>query len=191
MKPDGVAAFFGPGLNDGPFPEHYEPLESPLQQNLMSAQHNSPIITTFKSDMDKVASADPKYPLVLTTYSATEHWCSGTMSRWQAWLTEAMPQVYVEMSEELAAERSLKNGEWVTVSSARGSLDAVAMVTPRLQPLMVGGKMTHTVGMPYNYGWLYPKDNGDTCNLLTVFVGDGNAGTPEYKACMVNIRKKA
>jgi formate dehydrogenase major subunit len=191
MKPDGVAAFFGPGLNDGPFPEHYEPLESPLKQNLMSKQHNSPVITIFKSDMDKVASADPKYPLVLTTYSATEHWCSGAITRWQSWLTEAMPQVYVEISEELAAERGLKNGEWVTVSSARGRLDAVAMVTPRLRPLTVGGKLTHTVGMTFNYGWLYPKDSGDTCNLLTTFVGDGNAGTPEYKACMVNISKKA
>ena len=191
MKPDGAAAFFGPGLNDGPFPEHYEPLESPLAQNLLSKQHNSPIITIFKSDKDKVASADPKYPLVLTTYSATEHWCSGAITRWQSWLTEAMPQVYVELSEELAKERGLKNGEWVTVESARGRLDAVAMVTPRLRPLTVGGKTTHLVGMTYNYGWLYPKGGGDTCNLLTTFVGDGNAGTPEYKACMVNISKKA
>lgn len=191
MKPDGVAAFFGNGLGDGPMPEHYEPLESPLKQNLMSRQHNSPIITIFKSDMDKIASASPEYPLVLTTYSATEHWCSGAITRWQPWLTEAMPQVYVEMSDELAKERGLKNGEWVTVKSARGQLDAVAMVTPRLRPLQVAGKATHLVGMTYNYGWLHPEGAGDTCNLLTTFVGDGNAYTPEYKACMVNIIKKA
>jgi formate dehydrogenase major subunit len=190
MKPDGVASLFGPGLGDGPFPEHYEPLESPLRQNLMSRQHNSPIITIYKSDKDRVASADPKYPLVLTTYSATEHWCSGGITRWQSWLMEAMPQVYVEISEELAAERGIKNGERVTVESARGRLDAVAMVTPRLRPLTVDGKATHTVGMTFNYGWMHP-DSGDTCNLLTTFVGDGNAGTPEYKACMVNISKKA
>lgn len=191
MKPDGVAAFFGNGLGDGPMPEHYEPLESPLKQNLMSKQQNSPIITIFKSDMDKVASASPEYPLVLTTYSATEHWCSGAITRWQPWLNEAMPQVYVELSDELAKERGLKNGEWVTVKSARGQLDAVAMVTPRLRPLQVAGKTTHLVGMTFNYGWLFPEGAGDTCNLLTTFVGDGNAYTPEYKACMVNIIKKA
>ncbi len=191
MKPDGISSLFGPGLGDGPFPEHYEPLESPLKQNLISKQQNSPIITIFHSDLDKLASADPAYPLVLTTYSATEHWCSGGITRWQSWLTEAMPQVYVEMSDELAKERGYKNGEWVTVKSARGQLDAVAMVTPRLRPMTVDGKTVHTVGMTFNYGWLYPKDSGDTCNFLTTFVGDGNAGTPEYKACMVNITKKA
>ena len=191
MQTDGTGHFFGNSIGDGPMPEHYEPLESPLKQNLMSKQHNSPVLTTFHSDMDKLASADPNYPLVLTTYSATEHWCSGAITRWQPWLNEAMPQVYVEMSEELAKERGYNNGDWVTVKSVRGQLDAVAMVTPRLRPLQVNGNAVHTVGMTFNYGWLYPEGAGDTCNLLTVFVGDGNAGTPEYKACMVNISKKA
>ena len=191
MKPDGVGSFFGNSLGDGPFPEHYEPLESPLKQNIMSKQQNSPIIKVFTSDMDKVASASPKYPLMLTTYSCTEHWCSGGITRWQPWLNEAMPQVYIELSEELAEERGVKNGEWVMVESARGKMEAVAMVTARLRPVKVGGKPLHMVGMTFNYGWLYPKDAGDTCNLLTVGVGDGNAGTPEYKACMVNISRKA
>ncbi len=189
MKPDGVGSLFGPGLGDGPFPEHYEPLESPLDKNLMSKQYNSPIITVFKGPMDKVASADPAYPLVMTTYSATEHWCSGALTRWQSWLVEAMPQAYVEMSHELAKERGIANGDKVKVASCRGEVEAVAMVTTRMQPLKVNGKMTHQVGMTFNYGWLFPKDCGDTANLLTPFVGDGNAGTPEYKAFMVNIVK--
>ncbi len=189
MKPDGVGSLFGPGLGDGPFPEHYEPLESPLSKNLMSKQYNSPIITIFKGPLDKVAAADPAYPLVMTTYSCTEHWCSGALTRWQSWLVESMPQAYVEMSHELAKERGIANGDKVKVSSCRGEVDAVAMVTTRMQPLKVDGKMTHQVGMTFNYGWLFPKDNGDTANLLTPFVGDGNAGTPEYKAFMVNIKK--
>ncbi len=189
MKPDGVSSFFGPGLGDGPFPEHYEPLESPLKRNLISKQLNSPIITLFNSKLDAIASADPKYPVVMTTYSATEHWCSGGLTRWQSWLVEAMPQAYVEMSHQLAKEYGIENGDKIKVASARGEVEAVAMVTTRLRPLTVNGKLTHQIGMTYNYGWLFPKDCGDTCNLLTPFVGDGNAGTPEYKAFMVNITK--
>ncbi len=189
MKPDGVSSLYGPGLGDGPLPEHYEPLESPLKQNLMSKQHNSPIITVFKSDKDAVANADPKFPIVMTTYSATEHWCTGAITRWQSWLTEAMPQAYVELSTELAEAKGIKNGEKIRIESARGKVEAVAMVTPRFRPFKIDGKTVHQIGMTYNYGWLFPKNCGDTANLLTPFVGDGNAGTPEYKAFMVNIAK--
>lgn len=189
MKPDGVSSLFGPGMGDGPLPEHYEPLETPLKKNLLSKRLRSPIITVFKSDKDMVASADPRYPVVMTTYSATEHWCTGAITRWQSWLTEAMPQAYVEMSHELAKIRGIANGDKIRVSSARGQVEAVAMVTTRFRPFLIDGKTVHQVGMTYNYGWLFPKDCGDTANLLTPFVGDGNAGTPEYKAFMVNVAK--
>jgi formate dehydrogenase major subunit len=189
MKPDGVSSLYGPGLGDGPFPEHYEPLESPLAKNLMSAQQNNPAILLYKSDKDMVASADARFPIVMTTYSSTEHWCTGAFTRWQSWLTEAMPQAYVEMSEELAKEKGVKNGDKVRVESARGKLECVAMVTPRFRPFMVNGKTLHQVGMPYNYGWRFPEGNGDSANLLTPTVGDANAMTPEYKAFMVNVVK--
>ena len=189
MKPDGVSSLFGPGVGDGPFPEHYEPLESPLKKNPLSKQLNSPIIKIFKSDKDMVASADARFPIVMTTYSATEHWCTGAISRWQAWLNETMPQAYIEMSQQLAKERNIKNGDKVKIESARGQVEAVAMVTTRFRPFVIDGKTVHQVGMTYNYGWLFPKDCGDTANLLTPFVGDGNSGTPEYKAFMVNLAK--
>ncbi len=189
MKPDGVSSLYGPGLDDGPLPEHYEPLEGPLKQNLMSKQHNSPIITLFTSDKDVTASGDPSFPFVMTTYSATEHWCTGALTRWQSWLTEAMPHAYVEISKELAAEKGIAKGDMVTVRSARGQLNAVAMVTARLRPFIIDGKTVHQVGMTYNYGWLFPENCGDTANLLTPSVGDGNAATPEYKAFMVNITR--
>ncbi len=189
MKPDGVGSLYGPGLNDGPMPEHYEPLESPLKKNLLSAQLNSPIIPIFNTDMDKVASADPNFPVVMTTYSSTEHWCTGAFTRWQSWLVEAMPQAYVELSHQLAKEKGINNGDKIKVQSARGELEAVAMVTTRMIPLTIDGKIVHQVGMTYNYGWLYPKNCGDTANLLTPYVGDGNTGTPEYKAFMVNVTK--
>jgi len=170
-------------------PEHYEPVESPLPKNLMSSQLNSPIIKLFKGECDVYASCDPKYPIVMTTYSCTEHWCTGGITRWQSWLTEAQPQVYVEMSEELAQLRGIKNGDKVKVESARGSLECVAMVTTRFRPFKVGGQVIHEVGMTFNYGWLFPKDCGDSANLLTPTVGDGNTMTPEYKAFMVNVTK--
>ncbi len=189
MKPDGVSSLFGPGLGDGPFPEHYEPLEGPFTQNLMSPQHNSPIIKIFSGEMDKYANADPKYPIVMTTYSCTEHWCSGAITRWQSYLVEMMPEAYVEMSEELAAEKGIENGERVVVESIRGSVKCVATVTKRFKPLTCGGKQVHLVGSTFNYGWLFPENCGDTINLLTPNVGDGNSMTPEYKAFMVNIKK--
>ncbi len=192
MMADGVGAIYGSfrkDVNDGPFPEHYEPFEGPFAQNLMSAQLNSPTIKIFSSDMDKVANADPNYPIIMTTYSCTEHWCTGAITRWQSNLTEMMPEAYVEISEQLAQEKGIKNGDRVIVESIRGSVNVVAMVTKRFQPLDCGDKKLHLVGATFNYGWLFPENCGDTINLLTPTVGDGNTMTPEYKACMVNIKK--
>ena len=189
MKPDGVASIFGPGMVEGPFPEHYEPLEGPLSKNLMSGQLINPTIRIYTKECDKIARSDPKFPVVCTTYSCTEHWCTGSETRWQSWLTEAMPQSYVEMSRELAELRGIKNGDKVKVESPRGKIECVAMVTTRFQPFKVAGQTVHQVGVTYNYGWLFPKDCGDTGNLLTPTVGDANTQTPEYKAFMVNVTK--
>ena len=190
MKPDGVAFLFGPGLADGPFPEHYEPLESPLAKNPMSAQMNNPAIKIFSSDVDKYASGDPKFPIVCSTYTLTEHWCTGAFTRWQPWLVEAQPEMFVEMSEELADEIKVKNGERVKVESIRGDVECVAMVTPRFRPFKVAGRTVHQVGMPICFGWLMPKSDKDaSANRLTPSVGDANTMCPEFKAFMVNVRK--
>ncbi len=189
MQPEGLGALYGPGLAEGPFPEHYEPMESPFKKNIMSAQRVNPALHSFGKDMNPIANASPDFPLVMTTYSCTEHWCTGAFTRWQPWLVEAQPQAYVEISEELAKEKGIANGEKVRISSARGTVDAVAMVTVRLTPFKCGGKTVHQVGMTFNYGWLQPKECGDTVNLLSPMVGDANSMTPEYKAFMVNIDK--
>lgn len=189
MKADGVGSLFGPGMAEGPFSEHYEPVEGPLGKNPMSGQLNNPALHVFDTDMDKVASASDAFPYVCTTYSCTEHWCSGALTRWQAWLLEMQPEAYVEIGEKLAQEKGIKNGEKVNVSSARGSVKCVAMVTKRFRPFLVEGRTVHQVGMPFNYGWLFPEDGGDSCNLLTPSVGDANTFCPEYKAFMVNVTK--
>ena len=189
MKPDGLLALFGPGLKDGPFPEHYEPLECPIEKNPMSGQMINPAIKLFKEGMDKFASCDPKYPFVCSTYRVTEHWQTGVLTRWLPWLIEAEPQLFVEMSLELGKLKGIKNGERVTVSTTRGQVEAVAIVTNRLKPFQVAGQTIHQIGLPYHFGWLHPKNGGDSANLLTPTVGDPNTMIPESKAFMANVTK--
>ncbi len=191
MKPEGVGSLFGPGLAEGPFPEHYEPLEGPFATNKMSKQRINPAIKLFDGEMDKVANASKEFPIVMTTYSCTEHWATGAFTRPQPWLMELMPGAYVEMSHELAKEKGIENGEKVRVVSARGEVEAVAMVTVRIKPFKCGSKVHHA-GMTYNYGWRWPEGTkDDTANILTPTAGDANSQTPEYKAFMVDIRKIA
>jgi formate dehydrogenase major subunit len=189
MKPDGVASIFGPGLADGPFPEHYEPLECPIEKNLMSDQRINPAIKIFKGGPDTFATCDPRYPFVCTTYRVTEHWQTGVLTRWLPWLIEAEPQIFCEMSKELAEVRGIKNGDKVVVETERGKVEAVAIVTLRIKPFVIAGQTVHMIGLPYHYGWLHPKDGGDSANLLTPTIGDANTMIPESKAFMANVTK--
>jgi formate dehydrogenase major subunit len=189
MKPDGVASLFGPGLNDGPFPEHYEPLECPIEKNLMSGQRINPVIKIFEGGLDKFVTCDPKYPFVCSTYRVTEHWQTGVLTRWLPWLIEAEPQVFCEMSVELGKLRGIKNGDRVIVETQRGKLEAVAIVTSRLKPFNIAGQTIHQIGIPWHFGWIWPKDGGESANLLTPTVGDPNTMIPESKAFMANVSK--
>jgi len=187
MTIEGHAQLFGPGREDGPFPEHYEPAETPLTVNPFSGQMHNPVMKVIKSDMDQLAkNGDPRFPIVLTTYNLTEHWCSGSETRNGPALLEAEPQQYVEMSPQLAAEKGIKNGEVVIIESLRGKTEAVAMVTVRIKPFTIMGKTIHLVGMPFCFGWTTPNC-GDSTNRVTVSIGDPNVSIPEYKACLVNI----
>jgi formate dehydrogenase major subunit len=191
MKPDGVASIFGPGLADGPFPEHYEALECPLEANMMSGQRINPTIKLFGEKEDVFFSCDVRYPYVATTYRVSEHWQTGVLTRHLPWQLEMMPQMFLEISEELAREKNVKDGDKVIVSSGRGQVWAIAIVTNRLKPFKIGGSTVHQVGMPWHFGWQFPVDGsgGDSANLLTPTVGDANTMIPETKAFMVNVRK--
>lgn len=197
MKPDGIASIFGPGLADGPFPEHYEPLECPVEKNLLSPQLVNPAVKRWEKDgvpeLDMRASCDPRFPLVCSTYRVTEHWQTGVMTRWTPWLMELQPDMFVEMSRELAELKGIKNGEWVSVKSARGAVDAVAIVTMRIKPFTIDGTTVHQVGIPWHYGWRYPDPQRKelrSANLLTPSIGDPNTMIPESKAFMVDVVKK-
>jgi len=191
MKPDGIASIFGPGLAEGPFPEHYEALECPVEKNSMSNQRINPTIKIFGDKMDAFATCDMRFPFVGTTYRVSEHWQTGCMTRHCSWLLEMQPQNFVEMSIELAKDLKINNGDTVIVSSARGEVKAVAMVSERFKPFKVVDTTVHQVGMPWHFGWQFPEDGSgyDSANLLTPNVGDANTMIPESKAFMVNVRK--
>ena len=190
MRKHGFAQIFGPGRADGPFPEHYEPLECPIDENYLNAQKVNPTAAVYSSKADSWATCDPRYPFVGTTYRVSEHWQTGLMTRPQPWLLELQPQMFVEMSEELAKLRGIENGERVKVSSARASLEANAIVTKRFRPFTIGDGVVHQVGLPWHYGWRWP-DSGkeESANLLTPPSGDPNTRIPETKAFMVNVEK--
>ncbi len=189
MRKEGHGQLYGPGRADGPFPEHYEPAETPVASHPFSKQLHNPCMKIVSDDMDALAPpADPKYPIVLTTYGVTEHWCGGGDTRNTPPLLEAEPQLYVEMSHELAKEKGVKNGDPVVIENMRGRVEAVAMVTIRMRPFQVQGKTVHLIGMPFCYGWTTPGV-GDATNRLTPSVADPNTTIPEFKACLVNLEK--
>lgn len=186
MMNDGVGGLYAPTLNDGPFPEHYEPYESPVP-NAFSSQEINPVIQLFEGDFNKRGfKAD--YPIVATTYRVSEHWQSGSMTRNQEWLSELVPHMYVEISEELAKEKGINNKDKIIVSSARGEVKAFAMVTKRFKPHTINGKKVHQIGMPWHFGYKGIA-TGDTANRLTPHIGDANTTIPEYKAFLCDVRR--
>ncbi len=190
MRKHGFGQIFGPGRADGPFPEHYEPLECPVEKNYMNAQRMNPTAPVYKGKEDQWATCDPRYPYVGTTYRVSEHWQTGVMTRYQPYLLEMQPQVFVEMSEELAKLKGIKNGERVKAVSARGSLECTAIVSHRFKPFKLGNIVVHQVGFPWHYGWIKPVNGKeDSANLLTPSTGDPNTRIPETKAFMVNVVK--
>ena len=186
MNKDGVALLFAPTMNDGPFPEHYEPFESPIP-NAFSGQEMNPATVIFEEEFNK-RGFKVDYPIIGTTYRVSEHWQSGTMTRNQEWLSELAGHMFVELSEELAKEKGIKNKDKIIVSSARGEIKAYAMVTKRYKPFTVRGKKVHQIGMPWHFGYK-GFATGDTANRLTPHIGDANTMIPEYKAFLCNIRR--
>lgn len=186
MKNDGVGHIFGGWtMAEGPFPEAYEPWESPIE-NPMSPQQDNPC-SYISQWMNEKGTVD-KFPYVCTTYRCTEHWQTGVMTRSLPWLVELQPEMYVELGEDLAAHKGIKAGDTVKVESARGEIKGVAVVTKRFQPLQVNGKTVHHVGVPWHWGYA-GMSTGDSGNILTPNIGDANTTIPEYKTFLCNIEK--
>jgi len=188
MRADGKGAFFGP-LADGPFPEHYEPFESPTP-NLLSKVDNNPVAKVWKiGDLNKLGKPE-EYPIVLTTYRLTEHHAAG-MSRHVPWLAEKFAGHFAEISHALAAERGIKNGDMITVLTARSKIHLRAMVTERFRPFTIDGKKVHHIGIPWHWGWLgvMPSAVGDVTNDLVASIGDPTTFIQESKALLCDVKK--
>jgi formate dehydrogenase major subunit len=189
MKPDGKGWLYVPtGLVDGPLPTHYEPAESPVH-NPLYPQQTSPVLKYWPRDDNQLAAVgDPRYPYIISTYRLTEHYLAGAMSRWNPWLTELQPELFIEISPELGAEKGIGNLDWVRVSTPRGEIRAKALVTRRLRPFRIAGQLIHHVGMPWHWGW-QGISTGAVVNELTSLVGDPNVSIHEGKAFVCNVEK--
>jgi formate dehydrogenase major subunit len=194
MNPEGIGRLFGPlgAFQDGPFPEYYEPIESPIANPLHPAQSTNPVVQTFKTPLDKYGTVSEGFNVVCTTYRLTEHYHYWTKNN--PMNVELVPEPFVEVPVELADEMGLKGGERVKVSSARGAYIAKAMVTRRIKPMQIDGRKTYQIGIPIHWGYRgIAEDAGRTeltsANLLSPTAIDPNAYTPEFKGFLVKIEK--
>jgi formate dehydrogenase major subunit len=185
MLPEGVAKLFTPDFAEGPFPEHYEPVESPVANALHPEVGSNPVATVFRGELDPLGTPE-QYPYVALTYRLTEHFHYWTKHVETNSLLQS--SFFVEVPEELAREKGIQSGDRVRVTSARGAVEGAAMVTKRVRPLDVGGKTIYQVGLPIHWGFL-GRVKGPLINNLTPSVLDPNAGTPEYKGFLVNLEK--
>jgi formate dehydrogenase major subunit len=173
---------------DGPMPEHYEPVESPVANALHPAVATNPALKYPRVKEKQPVGTTKEFPYVLMTSSVAEHWCGGAITRNVPWLNEIVPEPVVEVPPQLAEKLGLRSGDEVRVSSARGAVVVKALVTPRMQPLRVAGQEVFTVWMPYNWGFR-GLSRGPSANVLTIDALDPGAGTQETKACLVNLTR--
>jgi formate dehydrogenase major subunit len=188
MQADGRSWLFVPqGLEDGPLPTHYEPHESPFGNPLYSQRANPARQQFERSENPSNPPGSNVYPYVATTYRLTEHHTAGGMSRTVPYLSELQPEMFCEVSPELAEEAGLEHGGWATIYSSRTAIEARVLVTDRIPPLEVQGKKTHQVGLPYHWG-TRGLTTGDAANDLSPIVLDPNVHIQEVKAFSVGIR---
>jgi formate dehydrogenase major subunit len=189
MIADGRSSLFVPtGLKDGPLPTHYEPVESPVANQLYRQQDNPVAKKWHRPDNPYHAVADRRYPYALTTYRLTEHHCGGTPTRSVPVTAELQPEGFAEIPPELARMLGIHTLDWVVISTARGEIETRAMVTERLRPFQIDGERIFQVGMLWHYGWS-GYATGDIANALTAVVGEPNTSIHENKSLTCNIRK--
>lgn len=189
MQSEGRARLYAPsGLTDGPLPTYYEPVETPVTNLLYPQTPINPVVKHWhRPDNPENGVANPDYPYTITTYRLTEHHVSGGMSRWVPWLSELQPEFFAEISEELAAEKGVCTGDWITISTARGEVEAKALVTQRMKPLLIEGRTLHQIGLPFHWGY-QGLVTGDIANDLLMLVADRNVSMHNAKSFTCNMR---
>jgi formate dehydrogenase major subunit len=191
MMGDGRAWLYSPsGLLDGPLPTHYEPIESPVENLLYPKVGANPAAITWKREDNPLNPASPEYPIAASTFRLTEHHTTGPMSRNLPWLAELQPEMFVEIDRDLARERGIEDGGWMTVMTERGEMECKAKVTNRIRPMKIGGRTVHQISIPWHWGGLTTSEQGvtgDSLNDLVVLSGDPNTSI-EDKTFSCNVR---
>ena len=187
LHEDGLGWLHVPrGLQDGPMPTHYEPLESPVHNKLYRRDTN-PVAHWFTRDENRFAPpGDPRFPYVVTTYRLTEHHTAGGMSRYLPHLAELQPEMFAEISPELARELKIDNGDFISIVSLRGAIEARALVSRRIRPLQIDGKVVHQIALPFHFG-ADGLVRGSAANDLLAISGEPNVTIMETKASACNI----
>jgi formate dehydrogenase major subunit len=187
MQADGRAQIFvAKSLKDGPLPAHYEPLESVVKNGVYGQQSNPSLRQWNRADNAYNGSDNPAFPHVMTTYRLTEH--SGIMTRYVPWLAELQPALFAEIDPDLAVQAGIRNGDWMTIVTKLGEIEARALVSGRMRPLRLGkGRRVHQIGVPYNYGTL-GHAHGDTPGQLIPLAMDPNVSIHEAKTLTCNVR---
>jgi formate dehydrogenase major subunit len=190
MTGEGTGRLFSNSVADGPFPEHYEPIESPVDNPLHPEVSATPVAYLYDQAAgrpNRFGTRD-EYPYVATSYRLTEH--EHYITQQVEHLVQLQPEAFVEVPAELASEKGIANGDLVRVSSKRGKLEVRAVVTGRLGPLQIDGNKVYQIGIPIHWGFVGIKTGQHwLANALTPFVGDASSRTPEFKAFLVNIEK--
>jgi formate dehydrogenase major subunit len=187
LHEDGLGWIYVPrGLKDGPFPTHYEPLESPVSNELYSRNTNPPEHWFPRRENRFAPPGDSRFPFVLTTYRLTEHHTAGGMSRFLSHLAELQPEMFAELSPELARTLNIKNGDHICIVTLRAAIEVRALVSRRIRPLHLNGETVHQVALPYHYGTA-GLVRGAAANDLLAISGEPNVTIMEAKACTCNI----
>jgi predicted molibdopterin-dependent oxidoreductase YjgC len=116
---------------------------------------------------------DAEYPYNLSTGRVLYHWSGSTMTG-RSKLEDVYPEATCEMHPDDAADLGLQTGDWVAVSSRRGSIRVRVMVT--------GRSPSGTVFIPFHFAEA-------AANLLTLDEVDKRAKIPDYKNTAVKIKK--
>ena len=194
MNPEGVGRIFAPlaAFADGPFPEHYEPFESPIKNPLHPDQSNNPVVKKLTTPADKFGTTEQGFTVVCTTYRLTEQYHYWTKNN--PMNVQLIPEPFIEIPVELANDLGIRGSEKIKVTSARGTYIAKAFVTRRIKPMMIDGKKVYQVGLPIHQGFRGITEDEDRdahtpANLLSPTVVDPNAYTPEFKGFLVKVEK--
>jgi formate dehydrogenase major subunit len=199
MTPEGTGRLFVPlaGMADGPFPEHYEPMESPVDNLFHPKQNNNPVVKKYTTDKDKYGTPKDGFDVVCTTYRLTEHYHYWTKNN--PVNSQLVPEPFIEISEDMAKEKGISGGDKLRVTSARGEYFGKAMVTKRIKALTIADKKVYPIGIPIH--WAYrgiredrEREKGNTTylnpiNMLSPTAIDPNAYTPEFKGFLVKVEK--